>query len=126
MPVRDQINNSVGSDLYSAEVYDRAFFKQFDPAREFEKWATVEVTDFSTVPDGMKPIVFPYGLYAVFLHRGPVSAALTTYRYIYQTWIPNSEYSLVDRPHFAIMGEKYQPESGDFEEEIWIPVKKTE
>ncbi|HLT33108.1 MAG TPA: GyrI-like domain-containing protein, partial [Aquaticitalea sp.] len=45
-----------------------------------------------------------------------------TYQYIYGQWIPNSEYELDDRPHFALMGEKYKdPES---EEEFWIPIRK--
>jgi AraC family transcriptional regulator len=72
----------------------------------------------------METIVFPSGLYAVFLHKGPASTASKTYRYIYQKWVSNSEFSIDDKPHFAIMGEKYKPTSQDSEEEIWIPIKK--
>lgn len=122
-PVIDRIHNRVGSNLYSAEVFDPSFFENFDPAKEFEKWAAVEVTDFNSVPDEMETIVFPDGLYAVFLHKGPASAAPKTYRYIYEEWIPNSAFSLDDKPHFAIMGEKYEPNSQDSEEEVWIPIK---
>ena len=124
MPQRTEIKNRVGPKLYSAEVYDPSFFNTFDPARLFEKWAVVEVSDFLTVPVGMETIVFPAGPYAVFLHKGPASTAPKTYRYIYNTWIPQSEYKIDVRPHFAVMGEKYKPESQDSEEEVWIPIKE--
>ena len=124
MPVVGHIQNRIGSDLYSAEIYDPAFFKQFDPDREFEKWAAVEVTDFDDVPDGMETFEFPGGLYAAFLHKGPASTAQITYQHIYREWIPNSEYSLDDKPHVAVMGESYNPTGQESAEQIWIPVKK--
>ena len=58
-----------------------------------------------------------------FLHRGPASEGMKTYQYIFQTWLPVSGYRLDDRPHFAVMGEKYKKEDPDSEEEIWVPVK---
>lgn len=124
MPDRDLITNRIGTALYSAEVFDPSFFNNFDPERKFEKWAAVEVADFNAVPEGMETLVFPAGLYAVFLHKGPAANAPKTYGYIYNEWIPASEYSLDDRPHCAVMGKKYKAESPDSEEEIWIPLKK--
>jgi AraC family transcriptional regulator len=123
MPKRKTIRNSLGTELYSIEVYPPLFFDDFNPAAVFEKWAAVEVSDFQTVPDDMETLVSPEGLYAVFIHKGPASAGPKTYRYIFETWLPGSGYVLEHRPHFAIMGEKYKNDDPGSEEEIWIPVK---
>ena len=121
MPRRAEIKNTIGSDLYAIEIY---YFKDFDPTKEFEKWAAVRVKDFSSIPREMESLVIPEGLYAVFHYKGKSSEARETYQYIYGDWIPNSEYKLDNRPHFALMGEKYKGEDPDSEEELWIPVRK--
>ncbi len=124
MPQRTEISNHVGSDLYSIEVYTPLFFNPFDPEAEFEKWAAVEVTDIQTIPDEMEMMTLPSGLYAVFIHKGPATNGPKTYQYIFGTWLPNSDYLLDNRPHFALMGEKYKNEDPDSEEELWIPIVK--
>ena len=118
-----EIKNIVGTLLYSVDVYnDPQYFTHFSPQKEFEKWAAVEVTDLSVIPDEMDVFTLTSGLYAVFLHKGPASTASKTYQYIYGTWLPNSDFLLDSRPHLAIMGEKYKNEDPSSEEEIWIPV----
>lgn len=123
MPKRHTID-SIGTALYSVEVYPPGFFNQFNPEAVFEKWAAVEVAAFDTVPDNLKTLVIPQGLYAVFLHKGPASNGASTYNYIFREWIPQSGYGVDDRPHFAVMGDKYEHDSADSEEEIWIPILK--
>ena len=123
MPKRKEIKNIIGTELYSIQIYEPLFFDNFDPKKEFEKWATMEVTDFNIVPDGMETFILQSGLYAVFLYRGAASAAAPVFQYILGTWLPNSEYTLDDRPHFEILGEKYKNEDPTSEEEIWIPIK---
>jgi AraC family transcriptional regulator len=124
MPRRKEIKNTVGDDLFSVQIYDSKFnFTHFEINANFEKWAAVEVADFSNVPDGMQTLVLPPGLYAVFLHVGPASEGEKTFRYIFETWIPNSNYQLDNRPHFEILCSKYKHNDPDSEEEIWIPVK---
>jgi len=71
----------------------------------------------------METITVPDGLYAVFLYKGPASAASNIYQYIFGTWLPNADFLLDDRPHFALMGEKYKNEDPSSEEELWIPIK---
>lgn len=125
MPRRSEIKNAIGRELYSVEIYsDADFFNAFNPTVEFEKWAAVAVENFNTIPDGMNELVIPHGQYAVFHYKGKPSQAHATYQYIYGNWIPNSEYDLDDRPHFALMGERYKGEDPESEEELWIPVKK--
>lgn len=123
MPQRKEITHAVNSSLYSVEIYDKDFFKTFDPQRTFEKWAAVEVEDLTNIPEPMQPLVIPSGLYAVFIHKGPASEGPKTYNYIFLQWLPHSDYTLDDRPHFALMGEKYQQHDPSSEEEIWIPVQ---
>jgi len=124
MPARGEIRNTAGRELFSVEVYDPCYFLDFNPGKEFEKWAAVEVNDFNEVPPGMETLVIPTGLYAVFIHRGPGSGGEKTYRHIFETWLPGSSYEIDCRPHFAVMGEKYKKDDPGSEEEIWIPVKK--
>jgi AraC family transcriptional regulator len=126
MPRRKEISNTVGSELYSVEVYDPLFFNKFKPETEFDKWAAIEVKDYDTVPEEMETITLPRGLYAVFIHKGPASTGPNTYQYIFGTWLPGSDFLLDSRPHFAIMGEKYKKEDPDSEEEVWIPIRPKE
>jgi AraC family transcriptional regulator len=123
MPRGNEIKNSTGQDLYSIEFYDPEFFNNFNPEKEFEKWAAIEVPDFSIVPSGMETVTLTGGLCAVFLYIGPASQASALYQYIFREWLPNSEYLLDNRPHFALMGAKYKKEDPTSEEEIWIPIK---
>ena len=125
MPRRKEIQQSVGTELYSIEIYPSTYFTNFSLAKEFEKWAAVEVSDF-TVPNELETLICPKGLYAVFIHKGPASEGPKTYQYILMNWLPSSGYQVDLRPHFAVMGEKYKREDPSSEEELWIPVKPKE
>ncbi len=106
------------------EVYDSsAFFNHFNPSTKFNKWVAVAAADFNIVPTGIEMIIMPVGLYAGFAHRGRASDAPTTYLYILEKWLPTADIILDNRPHFALMGEKYTPNVPNAEEEIWIPIK---
>ena len=126
MPRRKEIQNNIGAELYSIQIYAPLFFNNFNPNTAFEKWATIEVTNFDTVPNEMEAFTLTSGLYAVFLYQGSASEAANTFQYISGTWLPNSEYNLDNRPHFEILGEKYKNNDPDSEEEIWIPIKPKE
>jgi AraC family transcriptional regulator len=124
MPRRKEITNNVTTDLFSLQIYDKHFdFKDFNLEAEFEKWAAMEVSDFNTIPEGMESYVLTGGLYAVFIHKGAASTAPKTFKFIFGTWLPSSDYILDIRPHFEILGQKYIHEDPDSEEEVWIPVK---
>jgi AraC family transcriptional regulator len=124
MPERKEIKNSKTTDLFSLQVYDKFLdFKNFNQDTEFEKWAAMEVADFNTIPDYMESFILTGGLYAVFLYKGSSKAFSKTFQYIFETWLPGSDYFLDDRPHFEILGEKYKNDDPDSEEEVWIPIK---
>ena len=124
MQRRKEIQNSIGTELYSMQIYSPEFFDHFNPNTEFEKWATVEVTDFKSVPHEMETYNLKEGLYAVFTYKGASSEAGDTFQYIFENWLPNSDYFLDNRPHFELLGEKYKKEDPNSEEEIWVPIMK--
>ena len=123
LPEIKDVKNRFGNELYSIEVYDLDYFKQFNPSVMFEKWAAVTVTEFDDVSNTMDTLVIPVGLYAVFVYHGAASNGAQFYQRIFGEWLPNSAYLLDNRPHFAVMGDKYKNDDPDSEEEIWIPVE---
>ncbi len=122
IPRLGEIENRIGTDRYSIQVYPPLFFASVDLNTEFEKWAAIEVTDETILPDWMEGFTLHEGTYAVFDYKGSPNDAEETFKYIFGKWLPNSEYILDQRPHFEILGEKYKNDSADSEEEIWIPV----
>ena len=123
MPVRKEIRSSIDSNLYSLEVFPVGYFDNFNPGKTFQKWAGVEVSDFNEIPADMETLIIPTGKYAVFIHKGAAAKANETYQAIFTQWLPNSEYKVDERPHFAVMSEKYKKDDPDSEEEIWIPIQ---
>lgn len=123
MPRRKEIKNTLDNTLYSLEVFSKNHFDNFDPNENFEKWAAVEVKNFTSVPEEMETLVIPTGIYAVFLHKGSQTEAHITYHGIFTEWLPKSDYTVDDRPHFAVMDERYKKDDPESEEEIWIPIR---
>lgn len=113
------IKNRADTNFISMNVFD----KPPAPDTEFEKWAVVEVNDFQDIPDEMSTYVLQEGLYAVFLHKGSASTFHTTQKYIFEAWLPSSEYDLDHREHFEVLTENYRPNDPDAEEEVWIPIR---
>ena len=121
MPRRKEITNNLTNDFISMAIYKPTYFSDFTPSNKFEKWATVEVTDFEHVPNEMETFTLPAGLYAVFDYKGS-STDNSIFQYILGVWLPGSIYLLDDRPHFEVLGDKYKNADPDSEEEIWIPI----
>ncbi|MBD3581080.1 GyrI-like domain-containing protein [Flavobacterium selenitireducens] len=122
MPDRHQLQNARGNDLISLQVYPRGFDFS-DPQLAFVKWSGVIVPDGQKVPSSMEALEIPQGRYAVFLHSGSPTTAADTFNYIFREWLPSSGFELDERPHFEILGEKYDNNSANSEEEIWIPIR---
>ncbi|MEW5675126.1 GyrI-like domain-containing protein [Flavobacterium enshiense] len=119
---RNEIKNTVGSNLYSLQRYDDLYFSHFNPNTTFEKWAAVEVSDFKTIPVDMQTLILNKGTYAVFNYKGS-SNDNSIFQYIFATWLPDSGYEVDNRLHFEILGPNYKNNDATSEEEIWIPIK---
>ena len=123
MPERKTITNSVSNDVFCVQLNQNFHgFDDFKPDMEFEKWAAMEVSDFSNIPAGMEPYTLSGGVYAVFHYVGS-SGDTRIFEYIFKTWLPGSGYELDQREHFEILGDRYKNNDPASEEEIWIPVK---
>tara|TARA_B110000977_G_scaffold49568_1_gene67350 strand:- start:240 stop:635 length:396 start_codon:yes stop_codon:yes gene_type:complete len=93
------------------------------PQTEFTKCAMVEVSEFKNIPRGMETLTLVGGLYAVFIHKGRVQDFPKTMEYIFGQWLPNSDYEVDQRAHFEVLGAQYKPNSGESEEEVFIPIR---
>jgi AraC family transcriptional regulator len=122
MPRRKEIKYCNSNNLISLAIYDSGYFDRFSPDALFERWAAVEVHEFDSIPEGMEPFVIPAGLYAVFHYKGDQSDT-TIFQYIFESWLPSSEYVIDERPHFEILSNTYKNNDPQSEEEIWIPIK---
>ena len=71
----------------------------------------------------MEAYVLTGGKYAVFDYKGNPNNGGEAFQYIFQEWLPESGFSLDNRPHFEILGAKYKNNSDESEEEIWVPIK---
>ncbi|SNR57752.1 AraC family transcriptional regulator [Lutibacter agarilyticus] len=127
MPKVKMIQNKVGSDFISMQIYDKSLnFKDFNPQTEFTKYAMIETSKFENIPEEMETRILKGGLYAVFVHKGMAIDFPKTSQYIFNQWLPNSEYELDQREHFELLGAKYNPTDKNSEEEVWIPIKYRE
>lgn len=123
MPKRHSIKNNLNSDFISLTIYPPNFFTEFEPTRTFEKWAAIEVSDFENTSTDFEKLILPSGLYAIFNYKGS-SNDNSIFKYIMQSWLPDSNYQLDNRPHFEVLGSKYKNNDPLSEEEIWIPIKE--
>ncbi len=121
MPRRSKVKNRLTSEFISMQKYPDNW--DFSPDSLFVKWAAVEVLSFTEVPREMETYLLKSGKYAVFIHHGPASAAAKTMQYIFEQWLPKSEYNLDNREHFEILPLGYSPVDPNASEEIWVPIK---
>lgn len=126
MPRRKEIENRIGEELYSMQVYENGLdVSGFGPQTQFKRRAAMQVSGDAEVPEGMLKFAHPGGLYAVFVHRGPAKSFGQTAARIYGEWLPQSPYEIDNRPHFEILDDKYLgPDHPDSEEEVWIPIRE--
>ncbi|MGK0223114.1 MAG: AraC family transcriptional regulator [Limisphaerales bacterium] len=122
MPDRNTVSARSGDGFISMQVYPQGPDQVADPQATFTKWAVVEVENFDTATEGTQTYTLQGGEYAVFEHNGPATD-MSTVLYIFQQWLPNSEFELDDREHFERLPEDYSPMDPDAREEFWIPVK---
>lgn len=94
-----------------------------DGAGSFEYTCGVEVASFEGLPRELSRVRIPEQRYAVFPHRGHISAIRGTWHTIWNKWLPESGYEVADAPDFERYGEAFDPESGTGPVEIWIPLQ---
>jgi len=125
MPKKKEIENSIGSNLYSIQRYDAPnSFKEFTLDTKFTYIAGIEVAAHNQIPSGLEALTLDGGMYAIFTHKGTHAQFRNTTRYIHQEWLPKSKYALDHRNHFEVLGEKYLGQDNpNSEEDVWIPIR---
>ncbi|MFK2820998.1 GyrI-like domain-containing protein [Flavobacteriaceae sp. LMIT009] len=123
MPLKKSIINSLSNDVYEVMVYPYNHFKEFNPANTFTKWATVEIFTFEDAPNDMSQLTLQSGLYAVFTYKGLPQDFGVFMQHVFMEWLPKSEFTLDDRPHFNVLGAAYKNNHPDSEEDVYIPIK---
>ncbi len=124
MPRRHEISSRIGKHVFSIQNYGELDLKDVSPQTVFEKWIGVEVSNMDVVPEGMDTFILKAGYYVVFTYKGSLADVPKSRQYIFQDWLPNSNYQLDTRAHFEELSEDYSKDLRITEEDIWIPVKK--
>lgn len=82
------------------------------------------VNSTADIPEGMTYKVVPAHKYAKFVHKGPISQITKTYNYIYEEWLPNSEYEYdFEACNVEWYDERFKLEEEDSEFDIYVPIK---
>ena len=123
MPRRHEITSRIGKHVFSIQDYGKDY-SPTNPNSEFDKWVAIEVKELIDLPIGMESFVIKSGIYVVFSFKGSVSEFPKQRAFIFQEWLPNSDYQLDEKAHFEILSEDYSKDLQNIEEDIWIPVKK--
>lgn len=89
----------------------------------FDYIAGVEVRGFDELPPALSRVRIPEGKYAVFSHRGHISTFRTTVYTIWNKWLPESGLKVAETPDFERYDDKFDPQTGAGEIEIWIPIR---
>jgi AraC family transcriptional regulator len=90
----------------------------------FRYMAAMEVESTDALPAGFSTLKLPRQRYAVFVHRGHISAIAATVHHIFADWLPQSGYRHGEVPDmFERYDERFDPHSGMGAVEIWVPLK---
>lgn len=95
----------------------------YKPGHGFDYLTGVAVKDASQLPQAFSQVRVPAQRYAVFTHKEHVSQIAATLDAIWQKWLPNSGYQAGHGPSFERYDEKFDPQTGTGEFEIWVPIQ---
>ncbi|MBV6879451.1 GyrI-like domain-containing protein [Epilithonimonas ginsengisoli] len=116
---KNEITSRISDHLFSLQIYP----ENFTPDQSFTKYAIAEVSDFDNMSNDFETFALESGKYLVFTYKGKAENGPELFGYIFQTFIPENNFEVDDRPHFEIFGEDYNPSDENAQEEIWIPIK---
>lgn len=117
----DKIKNIVGTHSFGLEqCYNEA-------DQSFSYMACYEVSDLSSIPDGMTGLEVTAQKYAVFtIHIAEPNLQRDIQRafdYIWNDWIPNSEYEFAGAPNFEYYDDRFALDTMSGEIDIYMPIK---
>ena len=123
----DSIQRKNEHTMYGFEDYSEEFSAE---PLVFYYMAGVEVDKDTKLPEGMYRKVVPRAEYAVFTVNGNNANGEIgqAFRYIYNVWLPNSEYCLDEELllDFEYYDERWDCQLQTAQMDIFIPIKKLE
>ncbi len=115
-----KINNRIIPERF----YQVAFWPQNYDLNGFFVMCAVEVSDLDQIGINLVGKSLPSAKYLRFIHKGLACNVGLTYRYIYETWLPQSDYKLSLPYNFEYYGKNYcGPDNEESESEIYIPIE---
>lgn len=121
MPRRKEVENKLTPSVFDVRVYSNDYFTSgYNPTLSFQKWAAMEVSSLNKIPEGMKSVTIPTGKYAVFTVPNNNDAAI--FQYIFTEWLPNSQFTLDNRPHLDEFDESAIAKAPTAMQRIMIPI----
>ena len=113
----------------------------FDSNGTFTYFIGKEISDFSTIPEGMVSYIIPSTKYAIFTAKGNTKSELgfklgEVWNYFFETWLPSSGYTQAGlcapnslsayneeaSPNFELYDERFTNDV--FEVDVYIPIKE--
>lgn len=82
------------------------------------------VTDTSSLPAEFDTVVIAPQRYAIFTHKGHVTSIGATWMAIFNEALPATGKRMVRAPQFERVGDEFDPDTGNGEIQIWIPVER--
>lgn len=99
------------------------WFPDQDPGSIFF-FLAVQVNNIIEIPVQFTAKIIPRQRYLKFLHKGLSNKVGNTYQYIYEKWLPETEYKLPHLYNFEYYGDQHKgPYNEESVSEIYIPVK---
>jgi AraC family transcriptional regulator len=116
LPHLGQIPGQLGRTAYGVRCNS-------DEAGNFDYVCGVEVRDFSKLPADWSRVRIPEQRYAIFSQRDHISTIRSTWNTIWNNWLLESRYEVVDAPDFERYGNDFDSVTGTGGFEIWLPIK---
>lgn len=95
----------------------------FDNQGGFDYLAGVEISKLDDLPETYRCVEIQPQYYAVFEHTGALSTLAQSFRYLFDTWLPQSGHQATDAPEFERYSEDFNPKLNTGKLEIWVPIK---
>jgi AraC family transcriptional regulator len=116
----DSIKNRIIPEKY----YQVVFWPDQYELDGYFLMCAVEVSDLNSINHNLVGKYIPPARYLRFIHKGLSCKVGLTYKYIYESWLPKSDYRLPFSYNFELYGEKcLGPDNPESESEIYIPVE---
>lgn len=94
-----------------------------DDAGNMDYLSGVEVREFSQVPREFSSLRIPARKYAVFFHPEHIATIKSSWNYIWNEWLPRSQFQLADAPVLEHYDARFDPQTGAGGVELWVPLQ---